>query len=494
MTISAAPVSTPAAAEHPARAMLLVGALGVVFGDIGTSPIYAFRESLRAAGALEAQAMVLGILSLVFWAVVLVVALEYVVFVMRADNHGEGGTMALISLALPAAGSLRTVLLVIGLGGASLFFGDAMITPAISVLSAIEGLQIATPIFQPYVVPVAGLVLVVLFAIQKRGSGRVGRFFGPVMAAWFVVLGLAGLTQVFARPAVLASLDPRYALAYLGHADSWVAFTVLGSVFLALTGGEALYADMGHFGRRAIRVDWFALVMPALVLNYLGQGALVLSTPNAAANPFFLLFPGWLLIPLVGLTTVATGIASQAVISGAFTLVQQAIQLGAVPRLEVRQTSEESAGQVYVPQINWLLVAAVLGLVFGFRSSDALANAYGIAVAGDMLVTSVLVATVARGVWRWPWLLVAPGAGIFLTFDLTFVASNAHKIPEGGWFPLLVGAVALTLMLTWRRGRAVALARREEGAVSLGAFISGLPGQTLPLRVPGTAIYLTARQ
>jgi KUP system potassium uptake protein len=348
--------------------MLLVGALGVVFGDIGTSPIYAFRESLRAAGGIEAQATVLGILSLVFWAVVLVVALKYVVFVMRADNQGEGGTMALISLALPTAGRLRTVLLAIGLGGASLFFGDAMITPAISVLSAIEGLQIATPVFRPYVVPVAAVVLIALFIIQSRGSGRVGRLFGPVMAAWFVVLGLAGITHVLTRPGVLVSLDPRYALAYLGRADSWVAFTVLGSVFLALTGGEALYADMGHFGRRAIRIDWFVLVMPALVLNYLGQGALVLAHPSTAANPFFLLFPGWLLIPLVGLTTAATVIASQAVISGAFTLVQQAIQLGAIPRLEVRQTSEESAGQVYVPYINWLLVAAVLGLVFGFRA------------------------------------------------------------------------------------------------------------------------------
>ena len=494
MTISAAAVSTPAAAEHPARAMLLVGALGVVFGDIGTSPIYAFRESLRAAGNVEGQATVLGILSLVFWAVVLVVALKYVVFVMRADNHGEGGTMALIALALPAAGSLRTVLLVIGLGGASLFFGDAMITPAISVLSAIEGLQIATPIFRPYVVPVAGLVLVVLFAIQKRGSGRVGRLFGPVMAAWFVVLGLAGLTQVFARPAVLASLDPRYALAYLGHADSWVAFTVLGSVFLALTGGEALYADMGHFGRRAIRVDWFALVMPALVLNYLGQGALVLSMPNAAANPFFLLFPGWLLVPLVGLTTVATVIASQAVISGAFTLVQQAIQLGAVPRLEVRQTSEESAGQVYVPQINWLLVAAVLGLVFGFRSSDALANAYGIAVAGDMLVTSVLVATVARGVWGWPVRVLLPVAGLLLALDLTFLAANLHKIPDGGWFPLVVGAAALSLMLIWRRGRAVALAHRSADAMPLDAFLASLDRPGAPVRVPGTAVYLTTQR
>ncbi|TMJ60454.1 MAG: potassium transporter Kup [Alphaproteobacteria bacterium] len=426
--------------------MLLVAALGVVFGDIGTSPIYAFRESLRAAGGVEAQATVLGI-----------------------------------------------VLLAIGLGGASLFFGDAMITPAISVLSAIEGLQIATPVFRPYVVPVAAVVLIALFVIQSRGSGRVGRLFGPVMAAWFVVLGLAGITHVLTRPGVLVSLDPRYALAYLGRADSWVAFTVLGSVFLALTGGEALYADMGHFGRRAIRIDWFALVMPALVLNYLGQGALVLADPSTAANPFFLMFPGWLLIPLVGLTTAATVIASQAVISGAFTLVQQGIQLGAVPRLEVRQTSEESAGQVYVPHINWLLVAAVLGLVFGFRSSDGLANAYGIAVAGDMLVTSVLVATVARGVWRWPLHLLLPVAGLFLALDLTFVSANLHKIPDGGWFPLIVGASALSLMLIWRRGRAVALAHRSADAMPLDAFLTSLAQPGAPVRVPGTAVYLTTQ-
>jgi KUP system potassium uptake protein len=493
MTISASAVSTPAAAEHPARAMLLVGALGVVFGDIGTSPIYAFRESLRAAGSAEVQGTVLGILSLVFWAVVLVVALKYVVFVMRADNQGEGGTMALISLALPIVGRLRVLLLAIGLGGASLFFGDAMITPAISVLSAIEGLQIATPVFRPYVVPVAAAVLVVLFAIQSRGSGRVGRLFGPVMAAWFAVLGLAGVAHVVARPAVFAALDPRYAFAYLGHVDSWVAFTVLGSVFLALTGGEALYADMGHFGRRAIRIDWFALVMPALVLNYLGQGALVLADPGAAADPFFLLFPGWLLIPLVGLTTAATVIASQAVISGAFTLVQQAIQLGAIPRLEVRQTSQESAGQVYAPQINWLLVAAVLGLVFGFRSSEALANAYGIAVAGDMLVTSVLVATVARRVWGWPWHLVLPVAGLFLALDLMFVSANLHKIPGGGWFPLMVGIAALTLMLIWRRGRAVALAHRSADATPLDAFVASLGQPGAPVRMPGTAVYLTTQ-
>jgi KUP system potassium uptake protein len=493
MTTSAAAVSTPAAAAYPARAALLLGALGVVFGDIGTSPIYAFRESLKAAGSAAAEETVLGILSLVFWAVVLVVALKYVIFVMRADNQGEGGTMALLSLALPAAGRLRGVLLVVGLAGASLFFGDAMITPAISVLSAIEGLQIAIPAVRPYVVPLAAVVLVALFVIQSRGSGRVGSLFGPVMAAWFVVLGLAGITQVVSRPAILASLDPRYALAYLGHADSWVAFTVLGSVFLALTGGEALYADMGHFGRRAIRIDWFALVMPALVLNYLGQGALVLNDPTAAAEPFFLLFPGWLLVAVVVLTTAATVVASQAVISGAFALVQQAIQLGAVPRLEVRQTSEESAGQVYVPQINWLLVLAVLGLVLGFRSSDALANAYGIAVAGDMLVTSVLVATVARGVWRWPWHVLLPVAGLFLALDLTFLSANLHKIPDGGWFPLLVGAVALTLMLTWRRGRTVAIARRSEDGMPLDVFIASLDRPGAPVRVPGTAVYLTTQ-
>ncbi len=490
MTSSAA-ASTSAAAEHPLRAPLLLGALGVVFGDIGTSPIYALRESLRSAGGAPAEATVLGVLSVVFWAVILVVALKYVTFVMRADNHGEGGTMALLALALPAAGRLQPMLLVVGLGGASLFFGDAMITPAISVLSAIEGLKIAVPAVEPYVVPIAAGVLVGLFAIQSRGSAKVGKLFGPVMLAWFSVLALAGLAHVIVRPGVLAALDPRYAIAYLGHANAWVAFTVLGSAFLALTGGEALYADMGHFGRRAIRVNWFGLVMPALVLNYLGQGALVLADPAAAENPFFLLFPGWLLVPAVALTTAATIIASQAVISGAFALVQQAIQLGAVPRLEVRQTSDESIGQVYIPQINWLLAAAVLALVFGFRSSEALANAYGIAVAGDMLVTTVLVTVVAVGVWQWPVALVLPVAGLFLLLDIVFVAANVHKIPGGGWFPLMVGAVALTVMLTWRRGRDIAFSRRDEGAVPLNDFIASLGQPGAPVRRPGTAIYLS---
>jgi KUP system potassium uptake protein len=362
------------------------------------------------------------------------------------------------------------------------------------VLSAIEGLEIVTPVFKPYVVFIAAGVLAVLFMIQSRGSAHVGRLFGPVMAAWCTLLAVTGLGHIIARPAVLSSLDPSYALAYVAHADVWITFTVLGSAFLALTGGEALYADMGHFGRRAIRVDWFAIVMPALALNYLGQGALVLADPAVAVNPFFLLFPGWALVPVVALTTIATVIASQAVISGAFALVQQAIQLGALPRLEVRQTSEESVGQVYVPQINWLLALAVLGLVFGFRSSESLANAYGIAVAGDMLVTSVLVASVARGVWRWPWPAIIPVAAIFVALDLTFVSANLHKIPGGGWFPLLVGGAALTLMLCWRRGRAVALARRSEDATPLPTFLATLQGPSAPLRVPGTAVYLTTQR
>ena len=489
-----AAVSTPAAANHPVRSALMLGALGVVFGDIGTSPIYAFREALKAAGGTAAEATVLGVLSLVFWAVVLVVAVKYVVFVMRADNHGEGGTMALLALAVPVSGRLTGAVLAVGLTGAALFFGDAMITPAISVLSAVEGLALAVPAVTPYVLPIAGVVLIGLFAIQKRGSSQVGRLFGPVMAAWFVVLAAAGLVRVAGNPGVLLALDPRYAIAYLGHAPGWIAFSVLGSAFLALTGGEALYADMGHFGRAPIRLDWFVVVMPALVLNYLGQGALVLADPAAAANPFFLLFPGWLLVPVVILATAATVIASQAVISGAFALVQQAIQLGALPRLEVRQTSDASIGQVYVPQVNWLLAVAVLGLVLGFRSSDALANAYGIAVAGDMLVTSVLVAIVARGVWGWSPLAIVPVACVFLALDVTFVAANAHKIPQGGWFPLLVAVLVLTLVLCWRRGRAAALARREEGTMQLDRFLAQLGTKEAPLRVPGQAVYLTTRR
>jgi len=490
MASSTEAVSTPAIADHPVRARLLLGALGVVFGDIGTSPIYAFRESLKATGGAS-EVAVFGVVSLVFWAIVLVVAIKYVIFVMRADNDGEGGTMALLSLAVPVAGPWASGFLIVGLAGASLFFGDAMITPAISVLSAVEGLGIASPMVTPYVVPIAAVVLVCLFSIQSRGSGAVGFLFGPVMAIWFATLAVAGLVHLMHYPRMLWALSPNYALAYAGHVGAATTFAVLGSVFLVLTGGEALYADMGHFGRPAIRVTWFAFVLPALVLVYLGQGALVLADPASAENPFFLLFPNWLLMPVVLLTTAATVIASQAVLSGAFALIQQAIQLGAIPRLEVHQTSEEAVGQVYVPQINWLLAAVVLALVFGFRSSGALANAYGIAVAGDMLVTTVLVTTVAYGLWRWPAVLVFPIAGLFLLLDLTFVSANVHKIPAGGWFPLLVGLVALTLMLVWRKGRRVAFERRDENAIGLTAFIGSLDQSGAPERVNGTAVYLT---
>jgi len=374
-------ISTPAAAEEPPRMSLMLGALGIVFGDIGTSPIYAFRESLKSAGGTTADDTILGVLSLIFWAVTAVVGIKYVVFVMRADNQGEGGTVALLSLALSAAGKFENVVLVLGLAGASLFFGDAMITPAISVLSAVEGINIITPALEPYVIPIAVMILIGLLMIQSHGSGHVGRLFGPVMLLWFLLLGLVGIVHVARNSAVLWALDPRYAVTFLVHGPGWMSFAVLGSVFLALTGGEALYADMGHFGRHAIRLDWFIVVMPALILNYFGQGALVLEQPAATSNPFFFLFPGWSLVPVVVLTTAATIIASQAVLSGAFALVQQAIQLGVLPRLDVRQTSDERVGQVYVPQINWLLAVCVLGLVVGFRSSDALSNAYGIAVA-----------------------------------------------------------------------------------------------------------------
>lgn len=487
-------MTTDHSSDGPSQlSIFMLGALGVVFGDIGTSPIYAFRESIRTSHDAASPDVILGLLSLIFWAVTLVVAIKYVLIVMRADNHGEGGTMALLTLALPASGPFRGWLLIVGLAGASLFFGDAMITPAISVLSAVEGMQVATPIFTPYVVPLTACVLVGLFLIQSHGSGKVGRYFGPIMAIWFAMLATIGLWNVIKLPAVLVALNPQYAINFLAHANAWTGFTVLGSVFLALTGGEALYADMGHFGRRAIRFDWFGLVMPALVLNYLGQGAVVLSNAEAQQNPFFLMFPDAFLIPVVILSTAATVIASQAVISGAFALVQQAIQLGALPRLDVRQTSEEAYGQVYIPQINWLLAVAVLALVFSFRSSDALANAYGIAVAGDMLVTTVLVTTVARGVWNWPWIVIAPVASVFFAMDLIFVASNVHKIPDGGWFPLATGGLTLTLMLSWQRARAVAFARREEDALPLTTFLAQLAAPNHPLRVPGTAVYLTTR-
>ena len=471
-----------------------MGALGVVYGDIGTSPIYTLRECLKAAGGGNATDIVLGLLSLLFWALMIVVTAKYVLFVMRADNDGEGGIMALLGLAAHSenAERRRTALLMIGLAGAALFYGDGMITPAISVLSAVEGLQVAAPLLKAYVIPITIAVLIGLFVVQRGGSERIGAFFGPIMALWFVVLAMGGVTQVIQDPIVLAALNPRFALSFLaGH--GWIGFLALGSVFLAMTGAEALYADLGHFGRAPIRLDWFVLVLPALVLNYFGQGALVLSHPEAMDSPFFKLFPAWGLWPIVLLATAATVIASQAVISGAFSLSQQAMQLGLLPRLDVLQTSEEAIGQVYVPQINWLLMVCVLGLVLSFGSSDNLAGAYGIAVAGTMVITTILLGVVAHRLWRWSLPVTVVVIGFFLVVDVAFFAANAVKIPQGGWFPLLIGAVVFMLMSTWRRGRQIVLERTKADNPPLRQFIAQLDSAELP-RVRGTAVYLAARQ
>jgi len=476
------------------RRSLVIGALGVVYGDIGTSPIYTLRECLKSAGGDTGTEVVLGLLSLVFWALMIVVTIKYVLFVMRADNDGEGGIMALLGLAVHSETNQRrrTALLMVGIAGAALFYGDGMITPAISVLSAVEGLEVAAPLLKPYVIPITIVVLIGLFVVQSRGSERIGAYFGPVMAAWFALLAIAGLAQVVQNLGVLAALNPLYAIRFLAE-HGWIGFLALGSVFLALTGAEALYADMGHFGRGPIRLDWFAFVLPALVLNYFGQGALVLAHPDAADSPFFHMFPDWALVPIVLLATAATVIASQAVISGAFSLSQQAMQLSLLPRLDVHQTSAEAIGQVYVPQINWLLMVCVIGLVLAFGSSDNLAAAYGIAVAGTMVITTGLLALVARRLWRWSLPLTAAVIGVFFLVDVAFFVANAVKIPQGGWFPLLVGAVVFTLMSTWRRGRQIVLERTSEDNLPLTQFLNQLDPTKLP-RVKGTAVYLAARR
>ncbi len=476
MNIATTPTSTTA---NPIRRALVVGALGVVYGDIGTSPIYTLRECLKAAGGGNATEVVLGLLSLVFWALMIVVTAKYVLFVMRADNDGEGGIMALLGLAAHSENDQRrrTALLMVGLAGAALFYGDGMITPAISVLSAVEGLEVAAPLLKSYVIPITIVVLIGLFVVQSRGSERIGAYFGPIMAVWFAVLAISGLVQVARDPGVLAALNPLHALNFLaGH--GWIGFLALGSVFLAMTGAEALYADMGHFGRGPIRLDWFALV---------------LAHPETVDSPFFKLFPDWGLWPVVLLATAATVIASQAVISGAFSLSQQAMQLGLLPRLDVHQTSEEAIGQVYVPQINWLLMVCVIGLVLSFGSSDNLAAAYGIAVAGTMVITTSLLAVVAHRLWRWSLPVTVAVIGFFLMVDVAFFVANAVKIPQGGWFPLLIGAVVFMLMSTWRRGRQVVLERTSEDNPPLQQFIAQLDPTQLP-RVRGTAVYLAARR
>ena len=471
---------------------LSLAALGVVYGDIGTSPIYALRESLHGThGVAPTPGNVLGLLSLILWALILIISVKYLAFVMRADNGGEGGIIALTALVAPRTPverRRRRLLVLLGLFGASLLYGDGMLTPAISVLSAVEGLEVMTPVFVPYVVPITVAILIALFAVQSRGTARIGSIFGPVMLLWFATLGALGAAQIVQHPAVLAAANPVYAVHFFVE-NGRHGYLVLGSVFLAVTGGEALYADMGHFGVTPIRLTWFTFVLPALLLNYFGQGALVLLDPAAAEHPFFRLAPSWAMLPLVILTTCATVIASQAVISGAFSLTRQAVLLGYLPRVDIAHTSDEHIGQIYIPGLNWLLMVACIGLVLGFRSSSRLAAAYGVAVTTDMVFTTILFAVVARSRFRWGRPAVAAFVATFLTVDLSFWGASLLKIPSGGWFPLVIAAAVFTLMTTWYTGRAILAERIAERAASLEEFLR-LVASERPTRVPGTAIYL----
>jgi len=474
---------------------LSLAALGVVYGDIGTSPLYSMKEifgSVHHPVSLTPD-NILGVLSLVFWALMVVVSLKYVAFVLRADNRGEGGIMALMALALrdvPEKSPLRLVLLIAALFGASLFYGDGVITPAISVMSAVEGLEVATPAFKPYILPITVVVLVLLFMVQRKGTASVGIAFGPVMVVWFLALALIGIGNIVHSPGVLVALSPLYAVRFV-VANGWLAFFALGGVVLVLTGAEALYADMGHFGPRPIRLAWYGLVLPSLVLTYFGQGALLLNHPEALDNPFYLAAPAWALLPLVGLATAATVIASQAVISGAYSMTVQAIQLGYAPRMEVQHTSEKQMGQIYLPFINWTLLASVVALVLGFKSSGALAAAYGIAVTGTMVITALLAFLVARHQWGWSLWASLLTFGGFLAVDLAFFLANAVKIADGGWFPLVMGGLVFTLLVTWKRGRELLADRLRGERLALGPFLESL-SQSLPPLVPGTAIYLNA--
>ena len=484
--------TTPA--PKTAAASMVVGALGVVFGDIGTSPLYTLRETfVHGSGMRPSAAHVLGVLSILFWAVTLTVTIKYVTLVMRADNKGEGGVLALATLAtqgLRGKGrKVRNAITLLAVIGLSLFYGDAVITPAISVMSAVEGLSAIEPGFATFVVPLSLIILVLLFVIQARGTARVGRLFGPVMLVWFAVLGGLGAWQIVQHPAVLWALNPIYGLHLIGDRGFGI-FWAFGSIVLAVTGAEALYADMGHFGRKPIRLAWFAIVLPGLMLNYFGQGALIMNHPEVVKQVFFKLVPQNMIIALVVLSALATVIASQAVISGVFSLTRQAIQLGYLPRMEVRHTSETEIGQIYLPRVNWMLMAAIVALVVGFGSSDRLAGAYGLAVTGAMLVDATLAMAVAMLVWRWNRLLAVAAFGLLAVPDFSFFIANALKIPDGGWLPLLVAAFIFYTITTWRRGRALVGADLLESALPLGQFLDRM--ERAPDRVAGTAVFMTA--
>ena len=481
------------ASSKSSLAVLTLGAIGVVYGDIGTSVLYAFQQVFASGHVAVTHDNVLGVLSLFFWSLTLIVSLKYIVLIMRADNHGEGGLMALLALAsisIKDNQKLRRILLVVGVFGVALFFGDGVITPAISVLSAVEGLEVATPAAKPYVVPLSLAVLVVLFAFQRRGTADIGKMFGPVMVLWFLVIGAMGVVQIATNPEVLEAVSPwsamRFASAHYG-----LAFLTLGAVFLCLTGAEALYADMGHFGKQPIRIAWFSLVMPALMLNYFGQGALVLANPKAVQNPFFMMAPDWALIPLVVLATLATVIASQALISGAFSATKQTIQMGFLPRLSILHTSIRDTGQIYVPVVNWTLLAGVITAVTLFGSSTALAAAYGISVSLVMIITTVLTFFVVRYGWGYPLPVCLASTAFFFTIDAVFFASNSLKIVQGGWFPLLMAIVLYTIMATWKDGRRLLNAKLRADAIDLNSFLEAV-FVSPPTRVAGSAVFLTA--
>ncbi|WP_436627679.1 potassium transporter Kup [Corallococcus exiguus] len=494
-----APSESPAAPsegpESPKRiAMLALSALGIVYGDIGTSPLYALRECFTGAhGVTPTPANVLGVLSLIVWSLIIVVSVKYIIFVMRADNRGEGGILALMALAMqrPRGQShrARPVLITLGLFGAALIYGDGVITPAMSVMSAVEGLSVATPLFQPYVIPISLVILLLLFMVQRKGTAGIGTVFGPLMTVWFLVLAVLGVKELVHNPAVLWSLSPVHGVQFFMD-NGWHGFLVLGAVILVVTGGEALYADMGHFGAKPIRRAWFLLVLPSLVLNYLGQGALLLRHAEAARNPFFLLAPDWALYPLVALSTAAAVIASQALISGSFSTTRQAMQLGYCPRMEVVHTSAEEMGQIYLPGINGALLVGVIALVLGFGSSSRLAAAYGIAVTTTMGITTMLAYVVARERWGVRRAVALPIVSLFMLVDVAFFGANAAKIPDGGWFPLLLAVCIFTMMTTWKRGRDILAGKLRAASLGLKDLLGSF-GDHPPLRVPGTAIFMT---
>lgn len=473
-------------------AILSLGAMGVVYGDIGTSPIYAIKESFHSSYGLAATpANIMGVLSLIFWSLILVISVKYLLLVLRADNKGEGGIIALTALVSPPTEKTkgrRWLLVLAGLFGAALLYGDSMITPAISVVSAIEGLQVATPFFEPYVIPITIGILIALFAVQSKGTAGIGTIFGPITLVWFVTLAILGVIQIAEHPNVLYALNPAYGFDFFIR-NGWAGFLVLGSVFLVVTGGEALYADIGHFGLRPIRLTWFCVVLPALLLNYFGQGALVINNPEFIEHPFFHMIPRWGLYPLVVIATVATIIASQAVISGAFSLTRQAVQLGYLPRLKVMQTSETQFGQIYMPVINWILMISCIGLVLGFRSSSNLASAYGVAVTTDMVFTTILFAVVALTRWNWSKWIVGIMILAMLTIDLSFWGANLVKIPTGGWFPLVIAGIMFTVMTTWKHGRRILGDRLQDKIVPHQEFIEKVQKEN-PKRITGTAVFM----